>query len=164
MNKKILVAVMAMIPVMAIASFSDRAQVKEVSPKYTYKVVSEPYQDCEIRDVYETLPYGSGGATNQLAGGILGGLIGNQFGGGDGKKAMTIAGALLGASMSGGHQKVTTRETREVCQTRYREEEIRMLSHYNVTVIYNDHEVTFRSKKRPYGGTVNVKVDVRPNF
>jgi uncharacterized protein YcfJ len=39
-------------------------------------------------------------ATNEIFGGILGGAIGNQFGGGSGKKVMTVAGALLGASIA----------------------------------------------------------------
>jgi uncharacterized protein YcfJ len=37
---------------------------------------------------------GDGSATNEIFGSILGGAIGNQFGGGSGKKVMTVAGAL----------------------------------------------------------------------
>tara|TARA_B110000196_G_C21152144_1_gene670475 strand:- start:4877 stop:5338 length:462 start_codon:yes stop_codon:yes gene_type:complete len=35
-------------------------------------------------------------ATSQIGGGIIGGLIGNQFGSGNGRKAMTGLGAILG--------------------------------------------------------------------
>lgn len=37
----------------------------------------------------------------QVGGGLLGGLIGNQFGGGNGKTLMTIAGAIGGAYLGG---------------------------------------------------------------
>ena len=43
---------------------------------------------------------GNGSATNEIIGAIFGGAIGNQFGEGDGKDAMTLAGILLGASLA----------------------------------------------------------------
>ena len=43
---------------------------------------------------------GDGSATNEIIGAIFGGAIGNQFGDGDGKDAMTLAGILLGASLA----------------------------------------------------------------
>jgi len=43
---------------------------------------------------------GDGSATNEIIGAIFGGAIGNQFGQGDGKDAMTLAGIFLGASLA----------------------------------------------------------------
>ena len=43
---------------------------------------------------------GNGSATNEIIGAIFGGAIGNQFGDGDGKDAMTLAGMFLGASLA----------------------------------------------------------------
>ena len=43
---------------------------------------------------------GDGSATNEIIGAIFGGAIGNQFGQGDGKDAMTLAGIILGASLA----------------------------------------------------------------
>ena len=43
---------------------------------------------------------GDGSATNEIIGAIFGGAIGNQFGEGDGKDAMTLAGMFLGASLA----------------------------------------------------------------
>ena len=43
---------------------------------------------------------GDGSATNEIIGAIFGGAIGNQFGEGDGKDAMTLAGIYLGASLA----------------------------------------------------------------
>ena len=43
---------------------------------------------------------GNGSATNEIIGAIFGGAIGNQFGEGDGKDAMTLAGMFLGASLA----------------------------------------------------------------
>ena len=41
-------------------------------------------------------PAGDGSATNELVGALFGGAIGNSFGKGDGKDAMTLFGALMG--------------------------------------------------------------------
>ena len=43
---------------------------------------------------------GDGSATNEIIGAIFGGVVGNQFGEGDGKDAMTLAGMFLGASLA----------------------------------------------------------------
>ena len=43
---------------------------------------------------------GDGSATNEIIGAIFGGVIGNQFGEGGGKDAMTLAGIILGASLA----------------------------------------------------------------
>ena len=43
---------------------------------------------------------GNGSATNEIIGAIFGGAIGNQFGEGDDKDAMTLAGMFLGASLA----------------------------------------------------------------
>jgi uncharacterized protein YcfJ len=48
--------------------------------------------DCYTKEFRQRVS-GDGSATNEIFGGILGGAIGNQFGGGSGKKIMTAAGA-----------------------------------------------------------------------
>jgi uncharacterized protein YcfJ len=45
--------------------------------------------------------YGSSGSTgNTIAGAIIGGAIGNQFGNGSGRDAMTVLGAIVGADVA----------------------------------------------------------------
>ena len=75
-----------------------------------------PVQNAIVFDHYKSvvkqMPYeievckrvrqgtGDGSATNEIIGAIFGGVVGNQFGEGDGKDAMTLAGMFLGASLA----------------------------------------------------------------
>lgn len=43
----------------------------------------------------------NGSSGDVLAGALIGGVIGNQFGSGDGKDAMTVLGAIIGADAAG---------------------------------------------------------------
>jgi uncharacterized protein YcfJ len=43
--------------------------------------IKQPYQDCYTKEFRQRVS-GDGSATNEIFGGILGGAIGNQFGGG----------------------------------------------------------------------------------
>lgn len=54
---------------------------------------------------------GEGGAVGIVGGAVAGGLIGNQFGGGNGKTALTVGGAVAGGVVGNEVQKrVTARE------------------------------------------------------
>ena len=65
-----------------------------------YKTVAKqlPYEVEVCKRVHQGT--GDGSATNEIIGAIFGGAIGNQFGEGDGKDAMTLAGMFLGASLA----------------------------------------------------------------
>ena len=65
-----------------------------------YKTVikQSPYEVEVCKKVHQGT--GDGSATNEIIGAIFGGAIGNQFGEGDGKDAMTLAGMFLGASLA----------------------------------------------------------------
>ncbi len=65
-----------------------------------YKTVikQSPYEVEVCKQVHQGTDDGS--ATNEIIGAIFGGAIGNQFGEGDGKDAMTLAGMFLGASLA----------------------------------------------------------------
>ncbi len=79
-------------------TFIDSASVVSVDKVYKQVRVEEPYQECYIKETVQN--NGDGSATNEIIGGIIGGAIGNQFGEGDGKDAMTLAGIFLGASLA----------------------------------------------------------------
>ena len=82
----------------------------------TTTMAATPIQNGMVTDTYKTIikqiPYrvevcqdrvqhsGDGSATNELVGALFGGAIGNSFGKGDGKDAMTLFGALMGASLA----------------------------------------------------------------
>jgi len=145
-------------------TFVDSASVVSVDKVYKQVRVDEPFQDCYIK---ETVQSGDGSATNEIIGGIIGGAIGNQFGEGDGKEVMTLAGILMGASIANDAEKAAAAEngtrkviSEEVCETKVRQKIEKRLSHYKVTVDYNGREVSFSTKRRPYDDIVKIEVTV----
>ena len=116
-----------------------------------YGTVTDTY-----RTVIKQIPYrvevcqdkvqqsGDGSATNELVGALFGGAIGNSFGKGDGKDAMTLFGALMGASLAHDDElaKGPTR-TVTVCdiETRYEE---------SVSKVYSHSTISFTAKGKQY--------------
>ena len=87
---------------------------------------------------------GDGSATNELVGALFGGAIGNSFGKGDGKDAMTLFGALMGASLAHDDElaKGPTR-TVTVCDVETRYEE-------SVSKAYSHSTISFTAKGKQY--------------
>ena len=150
-------------------SFSDYATVTQVTPVERHYTIRRPVEKCWNETVRVKQPSSSGSSfTNELIGGILGGGIGNQFGGGHGQDAMTLAGAALGASVAndqestlpqqgqGGHYKEV-----EHCETIYETEEKSEHSHYRVRYHYNGHEFSAKMGRDP-GKSIQVQVSVTP--
>ena len=143
-------------------SFVDSATVNSVEKVYKQYMVEEPYQDCYIKETLQQS--GDGSATNEIMGAILGGAIGNQFGEGDGKEAMTLAGIFLGASIANDAEKTNSTGQvivrQEVCENKVRQKIEKRLSHYKINVEYEGRDLSFTSKKRPYDDVIKVKVTV----
>ena len=143
-------------------SFVDSATVNSVEKVYKQYMVEEPYQDCYIKETLQQS--GDGSATNEIMGAILGGAIGNQFGEGDGKEAMTLAGIFLGASIANDAEKANSTGqvvvSQEVCENKVRQTIEKRLSHYKINVEYEGRDLSFASKKRPYDDVIKVKVTV----
>jgi uncharacterized protein YcfJ len=126
----------------------------------TTTMAATPIQNGMVTDTYKTIikqmPYrvevcqdrvqhsGDGSATNELVGALFGGAIGNSFGKGDGKDAMTLFGALMGASLAHDDEvaKGPTR-TVTVCDVETRYEE-------SVSEVYSHSTITFSLKGRDY--------------
>jgi uncharacterized protein YcfJ len=145
-------------------SFTDQADIISVNKIYKDQVIREPYDECYIEETYQG--DGDGSATNEIVGGIFGGIIGNQFGDGDGKDIMTLAGTILGASLAH-DEEVANSETgniisKEVCERKYRTVTERRLSHYRVEYFYQGRTFTYNTKSRPSSNTITVKVKVTP--
>ena len=143
-------------------SFVDSATVTSVTKVYKQYMVEEPYQDCYIKETLQQS--GDGSATNEIMGAILGGAIGNQFGEGDGKEAMTLAGIFLGASIANDAEKANSTGqvvvSQEVCENKVRQKIEKRLSHYKINVEYEGRDLSFTSKRRPYDDVIKVKVTV----
>ena len=106
----------------------------------TYKTVIKqiPYRVEVCQDRVQKS--GDGSATNELVGALFGGAIGNSFGKGDGKDAMTLFGALMGASLAHDDELANNPGTKTVTvcdvQTRYEEEVSEVYSHSTITFIH----------------------------
>jgi uncharacterized protein YcfJ len=102
-----------------------------------YKTVIEqnPYRVEVCKDVRIQ---GQASTGDTLFGALIGGAIGNQFGGGKGKDAATILGAIVGADVANKNGKKPGGTQRQ-CQveTRYEETQREVYSHSTVT-FYSD--------------------------
>ncbi len=87
---------------------TSAAQVAEPEPEPApVQVAAAPVEPvCEACGVVESIreikKRGDGTGIGAIGGAVVGGLVGNQFGGGTGKKIITVAGAVGGAFA--GHQ------------------------------------------------------------
>ena len=144
-------------------TFIDSASVVSVDKVYKQVRVEEPYQECYIKETVQN--NGDGSATNEIIGGIIGGARGNQFGEGDGKEVMTLAGILMGASLANDAEKAAANGeqvivSQEVCEKKVRQKIEKRLSHYKVTVDYQGRDVSFSTKRRPYDDVIKIEVTI----
>ena len=143
-------------------SFTDYATVTSVEKVYKQYRTEEPYQECYIKETLQN--QGVGSATNEIMGAILGGAIGNQFGEGEGKDVMTLAGIVLGASLANDAEKANSTGqvvvSQEVCETKVKKSIEKRLSHYLINISYEGRDLSFTSKKRPFDDVIKVKVTV----
>ena len=116
-----------------------------------YKTVIKqmPYEVEVCKQVHQGT--GDGSATNEIIGAIFGGAIGNQFCEGDGKDAMTLFGALMGASLAHDEEVKNGQGSRvvTVCdvQTRYEEEVSEVYSHSTVVFYLNGNRYSLNFVK-----------------
>jgi len=100
---------------------TEKAPVVSKQPIYSNQTV-QTGTVTQCREVFVQQPQGGvfdgtgealKGNGDALVGSIIGGVIGNQFGGGNGKTAMTVLGVIVGGNMANGTSKKggTTRQT-----------------------------------------------------
>ena len=100
MKLSILATAFYLLPSLASAETNTiRATVYAVEPMYEQQYVD--YVEKVCYDYYKE--------DHTLGGAIIGGAIGNQFGEGDGKTAMTVLGAIIGAEAGSGGRKTQCR-------------------------------------------------------
>ena len=149
----------------AAEGFYDKAPVLEVEPIYETVRVTQPQRQCrEVR-----VRHGGGLRTDSytpvVAGAIMGGVIGNQFGRGRGKNAMTVAGVMLGASVGRDFRKRRPAGRRYVIEERcewvdsiHEREE---LVGYDVVYEYRGKQFQTRTDRHP-GKWMEVEVHLEP--
>lgn len=107
--------------------------VVDVEAQYVYSYKPTTQEQC---NQVQVPVYGQTNPTpnDVLAGAIIGGVIGNQFGGGSGKDIATALGAVIGANQAGRPRNGVVGYNNEVrCQLVTVEQEIRHFDHYLVT-------------------------------
>lgn len=140
--------------------YTDNAEVVSVEEIYRDHTIKQPYQDCYVQP-YRQRVSGDGSATNELFGGLIGGALGNQLGKGSGKKVMTAAGALLGASIANDSERGFKTVNKQVCETKYTRSTEHRFSHYLVKYKYNNKVYSYTTGNRP-DANIRVRVHVVP--
>jgi uncharacterized protein YcfJ len=145
------------------AAVYDYAKVVSSQPIVRTVTVRTPVRECwqetQYYSRYERRRDSSGRA---LAGAVIGGVIGHQFGSGRGKDAATVAGSMIGAAIGHGPvRRVDVAEPIERCATRYENRLEERIDGYQV--LYRYHGQTY-STRMPYdpGKKIKVRVDIRP--
>lgn len=141
------------------------ARVVEVKPIVRQVAVEYPVEECWTEVVYRE-PRRRGAPAAALAGGVIGGLVGNQFGKGKGNTAATVVGGLLGASIAnsvatdnrnGRGVREEVRRCDTVNEVRYEER----VNGYDVTYRYNGQLYHTRTQEHP-GDRIALRVSVTP--
>ena len=145
--------------------FIGKAKVIEAEPLYETVEVANPVTECWTERVTRH-DRRHGSYTAPLAGGIVGGVVGNQFGRGRGKTALTVAGALLGASIGHDHNTSRYRQRPSVghvkrCETVDRYEQEQQLVGYRVKYRYEGQTYYTETTEYP-GNPIPVRGNVSP--
>ena len=139
MFKKTIITTTALL-VLATPAFAEtvRDHYKTVIEQTPYSV--EVCKDVQIR--------GQASTGDTVFGALLGGVIGNQFGGGKGKDAATILGAIVGADIANKNSNKPGSVQRQ-CQieTRYEERQREIYSHSTVTFSTEGKKYTVKFQK-----------------
>jgi len=134
-----------------VAAETVYGRVTYVEPVYTNTYVDVPQTVCYDvqRPVTGRAPASTG---DVLAGAIIGGAIGNQFGGGSGKDAATVLGAIIGADAANknGRQVVTGYTVERQCETQYVSDVQSVISSWNVYYRWNGGAGSFNTVRDNY--------------
>jgi len=128
-----------------VALFATNANAETVKDHYKTIIEQTPYRVEVCKDVRIQ---GQASTGDTLFGALIGGAIGNQFGGGKGKDAATILGAIVGADVANKNGKKPGGTQRQ-CQieTRYEETQREVYSHSTVTFVSDGQQYNVKFQK-----------------
>ena len=145
------------------------ADVVDVEPLFRTVRVRRPERECWDEEVYDDRRRRHSTAPATIAGGLIGGAVGRQFGDGKGRDAMTVVGTLIGSAIA--NDRATQRHyddydrprvrVVERCETHWQSYDDRRLEGYRVTYVYGGREYTTRTAHEP-GDRIRVNVAVTP--
>ena len=147
--------------------------IVQSSTPITQDVLREvPEKSCYMTEVPV---YGNtkGIATDVIAGALIGGILGNQVGGGKGKDVATIFGAIIGAKVgeeSGGKKTIIGYKQIEKCEITYTRRWVSVVTGYSTTVKillddgFDEFTPTFKTNREyTVGSTVPVRMSLSLN-
>jgi uncharacterized protein YcfJ len=151
---KKLLATVAMVCFASTASANEFATITKITPNYQNVSVPQYRTDCKIVEVPIYGGRKQASTADAFVGAIIGGAIGNQFGGGSGKDAATVLGAIVGADVAnkkGSQEQIIGYRQEQVCQNVTFYETQEELKNYTIryewrgivgkTVTYNNYRV-----------------------
>ena len=154
-------------PLMANPDSATYAWADVIEAEPVTRTVRRPVESevCWQEEVYREVPEHRSKAP-QIVGAILGGIIGNQFGGGSGQDAMTLAGATLGHAIAKDSQRrknpqkfYASLEDRCGINTEWKES--RVVLGWDVTYEYQGVQYLTRMAEEP-GEQIQVQVNIEP--
>jgi uncharacterized protein YcfJ len=152
-------------PVPVMNGFFDNARVLLIEKVYSNYVIRESSQECYITEYQQSSTPSGELSTNAFLSGVVGGMIGNQVGDGDGQKAATLIGFLLGVKAAQDQEAQASGATlysREICEQRYPQSAVSGAMFYRITYVYQDQLFSYISKAKPYTDIIKVRVNVAP--
>ena len=113
---------------------SRQGVVVDVEPVYSTDYTYITQEQCSEKNI-PVYGHNQPSSGDVLAGALIGGAIGNQFGSGDGKDAMTVLGAIMGADAAGrsGGNQIVGYTSQWTCELVEVPQETRMFHHYQIT-------------------------------
>lgn len=143
------------------------ADVLRADPVYETVRFREPREECYDEDVVRRERGGGDPTGGTVLGAIIGGVVGNQVGGGSGRKAATAAGAIIGGAV--GHRVDSTnggpdreyRDTQRVCRMVDVEREERRVAGFDVEYRYKGDVYMSRLDYDP-GNKLRIRVAISP--
>ena len=147
-----------------VPGYVDTAEVIQAEPLYEPVQIARPVNECWMERVTYSNP-GHNAYAGPVAGGIIGGVLGSQLAGGRGKTPLTVAGALVGASIgkrlgTTSYRPPATAHVRR-CATVNRYEQRQQVVGYRVDYRYEGQTFTTRTHRHP-GRFIRVRVNVDP--
>lgn len=167
LNMIAIVAVLVSLPAFSAQNSAQYAWADVIEAEPVTRVIRKPVREevCWQEEVYREIPARRSAAPS-IFGALLGGVIGNQFGGGSGRDAMTIAGAALGGAIASDRQRerypnkyYASLEDR--CGTNTNWQETRQVIGWDVVYEYQGETYLARMPEHP-GDQVQVEVSVQP--
>jgi len=152
-------------PAPVMNGFFDNARVLLIEKVYSNYVIRESSQECYITEYQQSSTPSGELSTNAFLSGVVGGMIGNQVGDGDGQKAATLIGFLLGVKAAQDQEAQVSGATlysREICEQRYPQSAVSGAMFYRITYVYQDQLFSYISKAKPYTDIIKVRVNVAP--